>query len=249
MNDYKALNEYFSDSEVANRRKASRSIETLRSKCIKNIPVGDGIPLNLKLFPLKINDEYKLDFRLQQTPQKSSRSRLKFYSVLKAFENSDESLGNNRNEFIKAMGNKKQAVENKPTSPSQLLKRTTIVSEIHRDEVAPSEESIMESVFDGMAGGQQVDTDYEQFMSDSLNSMLAWKDSQIHRLSVASSYEYHKRMMRKKKNPKTGYSSNDVFFTSRTVSTITSLDEQKSTSCFGRLFCPILKIKRQKFTY
>lgn len=246
---------YYSDSELVNRQRIRRSLNNLYRKMKKQkemFEIGDGSVSKKetrKFHKMKIKDEMKLDLKLAASRSGSDRSIFKLYPIEEVSENSSQSESSNHRIRIERDAEIQRVIEEnkklgmiRPKSAHARIKPVIEVRTLKPITFNPSEESVMASVFKESPNDDEqksLDFDADQKIAEldaAMEEILNYKQSQIQRLFVSSSYEYHKRMLRQNMSK----TSSMV----HTISTTSTLLSNQTTSCFGKLFCPSKKSRR-----
>lgn len=250
---------YYSDSELVNRQKNRRALKNLYLKMNKKkemFGIGDGsVPKKdtRKFNKMKIKEEMKLDLKLAPSHSGSDRSRFKLYTIEEVSENSSQSESSNHRMRIERDAEIQRVIEenkklgmNRPRSAHAKIKPLIEVRTLKPVTSNPSEESVMASVFkegpNNDVDQKSIEFDADQKIAQldaAMEEILDYKHSQIHRLSDSSFYEYHKQKQMLRQNM--DKTSSMVV---QTTSTTSSLLSHKTTSCFGKLFCPSKKSRR-----
>ena len=209
--------------------------------------IGDGVN------KMKIKDEMKLDLHLSSSHSSSNRPRFKLYPIEEVTEQSSNSssrrLRTERDtEIQRILEEYKRLGMNRPKSSHRQNMAVDKVNVWKPVALKSSEESVMASVFvDNRNDATNNEKKPAELGADkkiaefdaAVDEILTYKHSQICRLSVASSYEYQKRMLLQNKS-----SSLEQLSMSKSLSITSTLRSYKTTSCFAKLFCPFGKSRR-----
>jgi len=251
---------HYSDSEIVNQTKNRRALENLYFKKMKTqIGVGDGSsilnrPKKTRNFnKMKIKDEMKLDLKLAASRSGSDRSRFKLYPIEEVSENSNCSETSNSRfraardaEIQRIIEENKILGRNRPKSSHRKVKSVTEVKELKPVILNPSEESVTASVFEESPTDDKKPSDFDpdkkmEELDAAVDEILSYKHSHIQRLTASSSYEYQKRMLMKSIQNTSSLVPLSMINSRSTTST---LGNNETTSCFGKLFCPSKKSRR-----